>query len=96
MARTTLIVLAAIAVLLAALLGLAVWRPVTASAIVYPGIERFMLREPFRGVTTDGAPESGLFRIAPTGVDTARREGGTGIFRFARCRSARTLAVPGR
>jgi hypothetical protein len=37
----------------------------------FAGTERNALAEPFRGVTTDGAVQTGLFRIQSTGVSTA-------------------------
>jgi len=37
----------------------------------FAGAERNALAEPFRGVTTDGATQTGLFRIESSGVSTA-------------------------
>ena len=51
-------------------IGFAVWKPVTASRLIYPTIEAFMLREPFVGVTSDGTPRPGLFALTSTGVTT--------------------------
>ncbi|MEZ5550872.1 MAG: DUF3500 domain-containing protein [Pseudomonadales bacterium] len=60
----------ALLAILAAFIGLAILQPVGASKVVWPLVERFMLREPFRGITADGGVQSGLFRIEQTGVST--------------------------
>ena len=69
--RLLLKIVAAVLVIVVALVGLAVWSPVTASRLVWPVVERAMLADPFHGVTADGAIERGLFRIEATGVSTA-------------------------
>ena len=55
---------------LVVLIGLAVWNPVAASRVLWPAVERVMLREPFLGVTADGETEPDLFHIRTTGVST--------------------------
>ena len=50
---------------------LALWRPVTASRIIWPFVEDAALEEPFVGVTVDGSVVGGLFRIEASGVSTA-------------------------
>ena len=60
-----------IAAVLALLVGLAIWKPVTASAVIWPLIENRVLSEPFVGITADGNVEPGLFQINATGVTTA-------------------------
>ena len=55
---------------LVVLIGLAVWNPVAASRVLWPVVENVMLREPFLGVTADGAIEPDLFPIEATGVST--------------------------
>ena len=56
--------------ILAAFVGLAILQPVGVSKVVWPLVEGFMLREPFRGITADGGVQSGLFRVEQTGVST--------------------------
>ncbi|MCZ6617607.1 MAG: DUF3500 domain-containing protein [Gammaproteobacteria bacterium] len=55
---------------IAVLIGLAFWKPVVASRVIWPIIEDNMLDEPFLGLTSDGTIESGLFPIEWTGADT--------------------------
>ncbi len=55
----------------AALIGVAVWKPVETSRVIWPYVEDVMLRAPFVGVTTDGTPREGLFPLRATGVSTA-------------------------
>jgi len=63
-------ILLIVVVLLAAFVGLAVWKPVIASRILWPVVENAMLRDPFVGITTTGRLESGLFAVEATGVST--------------------------
>jgi hypothetical protein len=54
------------------LLGaLALWRPVTASRIIWPFVEDAALEDPFVGITTGGEVEADLFGIEASGVSTA-------------------------
>jgi hypothetical protein len=52
------------------LVGLAMWKPMTASPVAWPVLEDQMLEEPFLGITADGAIEPDLFSIRATGVST--------------------------
>ena len=57
-------------VVILVLIGAAVrWRPVEASAVIWPVVEAIAM-EDFVGVTIDGNVRPGLFSIAPTGVTT--------------------------
>ena len=57
--------------LLIALLALTVMlRPVEASAVIWPIVESMNLDE-YRGITTDGQVQPGLFPVRATGVSTA-------------------------
>jgi hypothetical protein len=60
-----------ILVILIGLGAFAYFAPMTASRFVWPVLEAIVLDEPFVGITTDGAPEPGLFTIESTGVSTA-------------------------
>jgi len=64
-------IIAGLGLVVALLVGLAVWKPVVASRVVWPLIENAMLDTPFVGLTADGQPRSGLFPIAATGISTA-------------------------
>ncbi|MFP6815357.1 MAG: DUF3500 domain-containing protein [Pseudomonadales bacterium] len=57
-------------ILIVSLVGFAAWKPMAASRLLWPTLERVMLREPFVGITTDGAVREGLFRIESTGAST--------------------------
>ena len=63
-------ILAVIVAILASLVALALWNPVATSRIIWPGIEDWMLKEPFLGITADGSVQPHLFPIQSTGVST--------------------------
>jgi len=63
-------VLAGIVVAVIALVGWSLWKPVQASRVIWPVVEFVMLAESFKGITTDGRIQQGLFRIESTGVST--------------------------
>ncbi len=67
--RTLLWLLLAAAILLAALVGAARFRPVETSAVVWPLVELIALDE-FVGITVDGELRRNLFPIAATGAST--------------------------
>ena len=62
--------LLSLVVLLAVILGLAYWKPVTLASAIWPLIETQALKDPFVGITADGSVESGLFEIRSTGIST--------------------------
>ncbi len=68
--KTLLFILATVALAVAALLAAAWLYPVAVSKAVWPLVESYVLREPFRGITADGVVEPGLFSITPTGRST--------------------------
>ena len=68
--RLLLRLMAGLGLVLLLVAGLALWKPVAVSRVVWPVVELVMLREPFKGITVDGEVQSGLFKVAPTGVST--------------------------
>ncbi|MCZ6711314.1 MAG: DUF3500 domain-containing protein, partial [Gammaproteobacteria bacterium] len=70
MVRSFLKITFVLIILIVGLVGLAAWKPMVASRLLWPTLERIMLREPFVGITTDGAVREGLFRIESTGAST--------------------------
>lgn len=57
-------------IVVVAFVGFAVWKPMAASRMLWPTLERVMLRKPFVGITTAGVVQAGLFRIESTGAST--------------------------
>ncbi len=53
-----------------AMIVFAFWKPVTASKIIWPVVENYMLEEAFLGITANGTVIPDLFRIESTGVST--------------------------
>lgn len=68
--RILLRTIAGLLVALVVIAGLALWKPVVVSRVVWPVVEFAMLREPFKGGTIDGEVRQGLFKIESTGVST--------------------------
>lgn len=68
--RTLLKLIAGMVVLLVTVAGLAVWKPVDVSRVIWPVVEWVMLREPFKGITVDGEVQPDLFQIESTGVSS--------------------------
>ena len=68
--KVVLKVILSFVLLLAALVGFAFWKPVSASKVIWPVVEDYMLEEPFLGITANGTIEPDLFRIESTGVST--------------------------
>ena len=58
-------------IVIVAFVAFAMWKPMLASAMLWPTLERVMLRDPFVGITARGVVRSGLFEIEPTGVSTS-------------------------
>jgi len=58
-------------IVIMAFVAFAMWKPMLASAMLWPTLERVMLRDPFVGITARGVVRSGLFEIEPTGVSTS-------------------------
>jgi len=68
--RILLKTMAGLVLALVVLAGLALWKPMTVSRVIWPIVEFVMLREPFMGGTVDGKVQPGLFKIESTGVST--------------------------
>ncbi len=68
--KVALTVVLSLVLILLALIGFAFWKPVTASKIIWPVVENYMLEEPFLGITANGTVVPDLFRIESTGVST--------------------------
>lgn len=70
MMRWLLSAAAVLVVVIAGLGALVALSPVTASRLLWPAIEAFVLRHEFIGMTSDGTIERGLFHLEETGVST--------------------------
>ncbi len=69
--KIILTILGGLAAVVILIVLLAVISPMTASGLLWPVVERVVLREPFVGITSDGQVREGLFEISATGVSTA-------------------------